>query len=80
MLDARIKHVPTKIRNFMGGLTDNLRNTYGFSIAEQLINNRDCTEKFSVDFFSVLSKQHSSFHLKVLETIHILSGRLSLFK
>ena len=39
---------------------DNLRNTYGSSMAEHLINNRDCAEKFSVDFFSVLSKLHSS--------------------
>ena len=53
---------------------DNLRSTYGSSIAEHLINDSDCTAKFRVDFFSVLSKFNSSFHLKVFETIHILSG------
>ena len=41
-LDARIKqHALTKIRNFIGAPTDNLRNTYRSSIAEHLINNRD---------------------------------------
>ena len=69
-----------KIPNFIGGLTDNLKNTYGSSIAEYLTNNRSCTEKFTVDFFSVLSKSQSSFNLKVLETIHILPGRPSLCK
>ena len=59
---------------------DNLRNTYGSSIAEYLINNCDCAEKFIVDFFSVLSKSHTSFHLKVLKNIHILSDRPSLGK
>ena len=68
-----------KIRKFIGGPTDNLRNTYGSLIAEHLINNHDCA-KFSVDFFFVLNKSHSSFHLKVLETIHILSGRPSFCK
>ena len=56
---------------------DNLRNTYGSSIEEHLIDNRDCAEMFTVDFFSDLSLPHSSVHLKVLEIIHILSGRLS---
>ena len=79
-LDARIKHVPTKIWNFIGGPMDNLRNIYESSIAEHLINNCGCAEKFRVDLFSVLSKSHSSFHLKVLEIIHILTGRQSLSK
>ena len=77
-LEARIKHVPTKIHNFDVGLTDNLKNTYWSSIAEQFINNCDYAEKFSVDLFSILNKAHSSFHLKVFETIYILSGRLSI--
>ena len=61
--NARIKHVPTKIRHFIGGPMNNLRNTYRYSIAEYLINKCDCVEKFSVDFFS----SHSTFPLKVLE-------------
>ena len=48
--DARIKQVLTKIRNFMGGPTDNLRIIYRSLIAEHLINIRACTEKFSIDF------------------------------
>ena len=69
-----------KISNFIGGPTDNLSNIYGSSIAERLIDNRDCAVNFRVDLFSILSKSHSLFYLKVLETIHILSGRLSLCK
>ena len=54
---TRIKqHVPMKICNFIGGPLDNLRNRYRSSMAEHLINNCDCAEKFSVKFFSVLSK------------------------
>ena len=71
-LDARIKHVPTKVCNFTGGLTDNLRNIYRSSVAGLLINNCDCTENLIVDLFLILSKSHSSFH--------ILSERLSLCK
>ena len=49
-LDGRIKHVPTKINNFIGCPTDNLRNTFGSSIAEHFMNNHDSAEKLSVDF------------------------------
>ena len=38
-LDARIKHILTKIQNFNVRPTDNLKNTYGSSIAEYLIKN-----------------------------------------
>ena len=55
MLDARIKQsVPTKMHNFLGVMMDNLRNTYGSSIAEHLLNDRDCAEKLCFTFFSVL--------------------------
>ena len=54
-LDARVKHTPTKIRNFVGGPANNLRNTYGSSVTEHLINNRDCAENFSIDLLSILS-------------------------
>ena len=66
----------TKIHNFIGGSTDNLRNTYRCSIAKHFINNQDCAVNFTMDLFSILNKLHSPFHLKVLETIYILSGRL----
>ena len=58
-LDAKIKHVPKKIRKLTAGTMDNLRNTSGPSIAELLISNYDCAEKFKIYFFSV--KSHSSF-------------------
>ena len=49
-------------------------------VAEHLINNLDCAVNFRVDSFSIKSKLLFSFHLKVLETIYILSGRSSLCK
>ena len=70
-LDARIKHVPTKIR-LRNYFADHINNTYGSSIAEHLINNRDCA---SVDLFIILSRYHSDSHLKVLGTIHILTHK-----
>ena len=79
-LDARVKqYVPTKIR--LGNyFADHINNTYGSAIAEHLINNRDCVSSFSVDLFTILSRFHSDFHLKVLETIYILTHKPSLCK
>ena len=79
-LDARIKqYVPTKIR--LGNyFADHINNTYGSSIAEYLINNRDCASSYSEDLFTILSRSHSDFHLKVLETIHILTHKPSFCK
>ena len=78
-VDARIKHVPTKIR--LGNcFADHINNTYGSSIAEHLIDNRDCASSYSEDLFTILSRSHSDFHLKVLETIYILSHKQSLCK
>ena len=80
-LDARIKqHVSTKIRNFNVGQIDNLKNIYGSLGQNILLKNGDLTEKFKVCLFSILSKSHSSFHLKVLQTNYILSNRLPLGK
>ena len=74
-LDTRIKQrVPTSIRNFDFDPIDIHDNMYGSSIAEHLIYNLDCAKKFSVDLFYILSKSHSSFPLKIQETIHIFSG------
>ena len=76
-LDARIKHVPTKIR--LGNyFADHINNTY--SIAEHLINNRDCDSPYSAELFTILSRSHLDFHLKVFETIHILTNKPSLCK
>ena len=59
---------------------DYINNTYGSAIAEYLINNCDCALSYSADLFTILSRSHSDFHLKVLETIHILTHKLSLCK
>ena len=79
-MDARIKQdVPTKIR--LGNyFADHINNIYGSSVVEHLINNRDCASSNSADLFIILSRSHSDFHLKVLETIHILTHKPSLCK
>ena len=54
-LDSRIKqHVPTKIlqRNY---IADQMNNTYESSIAEHLINNRNCSPSYIADLFTILS-------------------------
>ena len=77
--DSRIKHVPTKI--WQGNyFADRINNTYGSSIAEHLINNSNCASSYCVDFLTILSKSHSDYHLKILETIHILNHKPSLCK
>ena len=78
-LDARNKHVPTKIR--LGNyFADHIKNTYGSSLAEHLINNRDCASSYSTDLLTILSRSHSDLHLKVFETIHILTHEPPLCK
>ena len=79
-LNAWIKqHVPTKKR--LGNyFSDHINNTYRSSIAEYLINNRDCASSYLADQFTILSRFHSDFHLKVFETIHILTHKQSLCK
>ena len=56
--------MPTKIRQGIY-FADHINNTYGSSIAEHLINNRDCASSYRVDLFTILSRSHSDFHLKV---------------
>ena len=50
---------------------DHINNTYGFAIVEHLINNRECASTYSADLFTILSRSHSDFHLKLLDTIHL---------
>ena len=69
-----------KTCHFSGCLTVKRKNTYGSSIAEHFLDNRDRAENFSVDVFTILSKSEFSFYLKISETIHISSGRPSLCK
>ena len=74
-----LNNVPTKIQ--LGNyFADHINNTYGFSIAEHLINNHDCASSSSADLFTILSRSHPDFYLKVLETIHILTHKSSLCK
>ena len=79
-LDARVKqHAPTKIwlENYFA---DHINNTYGFAIAEYLIDNCEYASTYSADLFTILSRSHSDFYLKVLETIYILTHKPSLCK
>ena len=79
-LDLRIKqHLPAHILN-LELKRGQLANTYGSSIAEQMINSRECVADFNVDIFSILSRSHSIFHLKVLETLYVRSLQPSLGK
>ena len=57
-----------------------LANTSGSSIAEHMINRRECVADFNDDRFSILSRSHSLFHLKVLETLYVRSLQPSLCK
>ena len=68
-VNARIKQlVPTLIQ--LGNyFADYINNTYGSSIAGYLISSRDCASSYSEDLFTILSRSHSDFHLKVLETV-----------
>ena len=79
-LHSRIKqHVPTKIRQ-ENYFADQINHTYESSIAEHLLNNRDCALSYSADLFTTLIKSHSDYYQKVLETIHILTHKPSLCK
>ena len=57
-----------------------MNNTYESSIVEHLINNHNCASSDSAVLFSILSKSHSDYLLKVLETIYILTHKPSLCK
>ena len=79
-LDLRIKqHLPARIlnRELKRG---QLANTSGSSIAEHMINSTECVADFNVDRFSILSRSHSIFHLKVLETLYVRSLQPSFCK
>ena len=79
-LDLRIRqHLPARILN-LRLIRGQLANTSGSSIAEHMINSRECVADFNVDRFSFLSRSHSLFHLKVLETLYIRSLHPSLCK
>ena len=79
-LDLRIKmHLPVRILN-LELKRDQLANTSGSSIAEHVINSRECVADFNVDRFSILSRSHSIFHLQVLETLYVRPLQPSLCK
>ena len=70
-LDLRIRqHLPAWILN-LRLKRGQLANTSGSSIAEHMINSRECVADFNVDWFSILSRSHSPFHLKVVETLYV---------
>ena len=79
-LDLRIKeHLPARILN-IELKRGQFVNTSGSSIADHMINSRECVTDFNVDRFSNLSRSHSLYHLKVLETLHVRSLEPSLCK
>ena len=50
-------------------------------LAIDLLARSACVHKcYFADLFTILSKSHSNFHLKVIETIHILTHKPSLCK
>ena len=72
-LDLRIKqHLPAHILN-LELKRGQLVNTSRSSIADHMINSRECVADFNVDWFSILSRSHSLYHLKVLETLYVQS-------
>ena len=77
-LDLRIRqHLPARILN-LRLIRGQLANTSGSSIVEHMINSKECVADFNVDRFSILSRSHSLFHLKVLETLYVRSLQPSL--
>ena len=77
-LDLRIKQqLPARILN-LELKRSQLLNTSGSSVADHLINSRECVAYFNVDRFSILSRSQSLCHLKVLETLYIRSLQPSL--
>ena len=79
-LDLRIRqHLPARILNLRLKRSQ-LANTSGSSIAEHMINSRECVADFNVDRFSILSRSHLPFHFEVLETLYIRSFQPSLCK
>ena len=74
-LEGRIaQHVPKKIVKCLGAPLDGKETISTTSaIAEHLLNNPDCGAKYSKNMFSVVSHGRSEFHLKVLESINIMS-------
>ena len=79
-LDLRIKHhLPACILN-LELKRGQLVNTAGSSITDHMINCRECVADFNVDRFSILSRSHLLYHLKVLETLYARSLQPSLGK
>ena len=79
-LDLRIKqHLPVCILN-LELKRGQLVNTSGSSIADHMINSWECMADFNVDRFSILSRSHSLYHLKMLETLYVRSLQPSLCK
>ena len=77
-LDLCIRqHLPTHVLN-LELKRGQLSNTSGSSLADHMINRRECVADFNVDRFSILSRSYSSYHLKVLETLYVRSLQPSL--
>ena len=79
-LDLHFKqYLPARILN-LEIKRGQLVNTSGSSIADHMINNRECVADFNVDPFSILSRSPSLYYLKVLETLYVRFLQPSLCK
>ena len=77
-LDQRVKqYLPARILN-IELKRGQLVNTSMSSIADHMINSWEYVADFNVERFSILSRSHSIYHLKVLETLYVRSLQLSL--
>ena len=75
-LESRIaQHVPKKIEKCLGTPLneEQLKTTTSSAIAEHLLKNPDCGSKYNMNMFSIISYGRTEFHLKVLESINIMS-------
>ena len=79
-LDLRIRqHLSARVLN-LELKRGQLVNTSGSSIADHMINSRECVADFNVDRFSILSRSHSIYHVKVFKIIYVRSLQPSLCK
>ena len=71
-LQARIKqHVPRSLKAILGKPKPPRMVEPTSAIGRHLVNNIECGQKYNEDMFTVLTFARTSFHLQVLEALHI---------
>ena len=77
-IDLRIRqHLPVPILN-LRLKRGQLANTSGSSIADHMINIRECVADFNVDRFSILCRSNSLFHLSVRDSLRSIPSAFPL--